>query len=183
MDDASGGHGAQAVEQLPPRRLDLCPGELRLCQPRRGHIGVADELHDDAVVGPLDRIRDRGAGRPRQLEHRHLLDRPHTLDDVVSVIGLVRDGTSVTTREEPAAPIRRVVPVAGRLIESELAQLAARRAARPVSLVDEERGRAAGVSALDQEDLRFLAGFQGAERGLVVRLVEQPCRRRAWRGD
>jgi len=75
------------------------------------------------------------------------------------------------------------VPVAGGLLEAEVAQLAACGAARTVSLVGEERSRAADVSALEQEDLCLLAGFQGAERDLVVGLFEQPRRGLArWRG-
>ena len=176
---ARGGSPAAA-----PTPIATSAGERCACA-RRGAAAssVADELHDDAVLAALDRVGDRGAGRPGELEHRHLLDRPHALDDLVAVIGLVRDGSAVAARQEPAGPIRGIVAVAGGLLEAEVAQLAACGAARTVSLVGEERGRAAVVSALEQEDLCLLAGFQGAERDLVVGLFEQPRRGLArWRG-
>jgi hypothetical protein len=86
----------------------------------------------------------------------------------------------VASGQEPAGLVDGIAAVRGRVGEALLPQLPLDGVAGAVPLVGEQP-RPAGEAALHQEDLGFLAGFQRAERVILVRLTVRPWARRARR--
>jgi hypothetical protein len=88
------------------------------------------------------------------------------------------DGAAVAALPElPSFAVLHVVGEAAGALDAQSFEDALRlHGAGHVQLAGEEAGATVVVDALDDVDLRFLAGLEGAEIGLDVRLAREPVR-------